>query len=58
MRKKKNKPHFVEMVSDAYGAEQFAYDSFEEAVEGLIRLVNTAHTMHDGVVRSYIIAEE
>ncbi len=50
--------HIVKMESDVYGTEEFPYDSFGEAMEGLQRLTISAiqHQREDGVQRKVYYA--
>lgn len=47
----------ITVKSSEYGAETFEYDSTEEAVQGLVRLMFAANAENDGVERTYTIEE-
>jgi hypothetical protein len=57
-RRTKSKPYLLTLASEAYGEETFSYDSFEEAKDGLLQLIDAAKALHDGVVRLYSIQPE
>lgn len=49
--------YFVVVKSKLYGKETFSYDSLEEALSGLERLIRRGLEQRDAVVRWYRIKE-
>lgn len=48
--------YYVYMNSDVYGGDQYGpYDSFDDAVEAVKRLIEKVNELRDGVSRKYEI---
>lgn len=50
--------YVLRLASEAYGVEEFNYDSIEELLEGLGRMVRSCESATDGVKRTLLVTIE
>lgn len=50
--------YILRISSDEYGAEDFCYDTLEEAVAGFGRLCQAIEKLHDGIERWFRLLHE